>query len=445
MTTFGHISLRHVHNPKCRFVWPRIVLAIAVSVCTTTSLAQTTSWLGNISSDWHDVANWSNGIPTASTSVIISEGIPDHFDTVIGQPVSGDTARTGSLTLQNKGHIRLDPVPAPGTLIVHGRFQVLNGGGIFVRSGRVDFLDDVRINNGGALDCGDGTVIIRGKRFDLATGGTLIVEGSTTITAGTGTTSFGGDMQLSNLTVANTDSLIVLNNLHVTGVLTIAVGRTVFVKCGGLLTVDGPVVSEGTIVYEAALPVQLTTFNALATANGVTLQWTTSTEANNAGWEAERRVIADLELPNSNWQVVGFVAGAGTSTWPCNYSYTDYAPGAGRYAYRLRQIDRDGTHSLSWESEVEVRAPSAPILEPNYPNPFNPSTIFSFVSPVDGEATLTVFDLTGRVVSVVYQSRTVPGQYVRILWDASGVASGVYVARLRVGESVLSRRIALTR
>jgi len=61
------------------------------------------------------------------------------------------------------------------------------------------------------------------------------------------------------------------------------------------------------------------------------------------------------------------------------------------------------------------------------------------------KVTLTIFDLTGRAVAIVYRNHMASGERARVLWDASGVTSGAYVAQLRVGEFSLSRRIVLTR
>lgn len=65
----------------------------------------------------------------------------------------------------------------------------------------------------------------------------------------------------------------------------------------------------------------------------------------------------------------------------------------------------------------------------NYPNPFNPSTTFVFDIPLTSDVSITIYDITGREISKVIESRLNAGRY-KITWDASELASGVYFYRL---------------
>jgi hypothetical protein len=421
----------------------------------TSVLAQTTSWTGVTSSSWFDASNWSNGVPTSSRLTIVSVGAqsnPPVEEILILQPTNGDTARTGALTIQNKGRVRLESEPAPGALIVHGKTQILNGGGFLLRSGRVEFRDDVRVSNGGVLNCGSGTLVFTGRRIDVDAGGLVVVDGSMTETMGQSSTTINGNFQLARLKVRNRDTLFVTGNLHIVELLEIEAGRVVFVKTTGLLTVDGPVIGGGTIVEEAALPVQLTSFAATSGPQGVTLRWSTATEVDNAGWEVERRAVGGpMSNTNATWTRIAFVAGAGTSTSLREYVFVDplsdpdAAVASSRFAYRLKQIDRDGAVSHSWESEVERSFPQAMTLEPNFPNPFNPSTTFRFSAPIAGEVRLEIVDLLGRTVAEAYRGHVVAGASVQVTWDAAGMPSGAYVARLTLGDRSATRRIVLAR
>ena len=68
----------------------------------------------------------------------------------------------------------------------------------------------------------------------------------------------------------------------------------------------------------------------------------------------------------------------GTTTEPQSYSFIDENISAGKYQYRLKQIDFDGTFEYSKTIEVEINPPTKFSLEQNYPNPFNPSTTIIF-------------------------------------------------------------------
>lgn len=86
--------------------------------------------------------------------------------------------------------------------------------------------------------------------------------------------------------------------------------------------------------------------------------------------------------------------------------------------------------------------PSSFVLYPNYPNPFNPSTMISYDVPATGPVTLKVFDLLGREVRTLVQEVQTPRNY-SVRFDADGLSSGVYLYRLQLGDRVLSSRMML--
>jgi hypothetical protein len=78
----------------------------------------------------------------------------------------------------------------------------------------------------------------------------------------------------------------------------------------------------------------------------------------------------------------------------------------------------------------------------NYPNPFNPRTNIGFRIQESGLVSLTVFDVLGReVVSLIHEEMN-PGNHA-IEFDASKLASGVYVYRLQSAGSVAVRKLVL--
>ncbi len=88
-------------------------------------------------------------------------------------------------------------------------------------------------------------------------------------------------------------------------------------------------------------------------------------------------------------------------------------------------------------------------LYANYPNPCNPSTQIQFDIATKTQARLRVYDVSGRLVRVLHDRQTVPGQY-RVAWDGRNdqhavVASGVYVYRFEAGEVSQSRKMVVVR
>ena len=88
--------------------------------------------------------------------------------------------------------------------------------------------------------------------------------------------------------------------------------------------------------------------------------------------------------------------------------------------------------------------PSAYRLEENYPNPFNPGTDIGFGIGDFGLVRLAVYDLLGREVAVLVNEKKAPGSY-RVRFDASGLASGIYLYRLTSGQYSQTRKMILLR
>ena len=187
-----------------------------------------------------------------------------------------------------------------------------------------------------------------------------------------------------------------------------------------------------------ALPVQLTSFTAVASRLDAVLRWSTATEVNNHGFDIERRAVSASAV----WEKVGFVAGSGTSTSPKEYTYTDVGLPAGRYAYRIKQVDNNGSFTYSGAMEVEVGlAAKVLALDPNYPNPFNPSTNIAFTVPEDGKASLRIYNLLGQEVATLFDGVAQAGKIYQKTFDASRLPSGLYFSRLDFGGRSLMKKM----
>ncbi len=82
-------------------------------------------------------------------------------------------------------------------------------------------------------------------------------------------------------------------------------------------------------------------------------------------------------------------------------------------------------------------------LHQNYPNPFNPVTMIEYNLPVAAEVELTVYDLLGRPVQTLVNSRQPAGNY-QVVFDGSKLSSGVYIYRLKINnKAVISRKMVL--
>jgi len=196
------------------------------------------------------------------------------------------------------------------------------------------------------------------------------------------------------------------------------------------------------------LPVELSSFTASVVKSDVMLQWSTATEMNNYGFDVERRTTSLMSSPNyggnaaGGWQKIGFAAGHGTSNSPQHYSYADRLS-AGTYAYRLKQIDRDG--KFEYSQTVEVSAAITPKefgLEQNYPNPFNPTTMLNYQLTMNSQVSLKIYDAIGREVATLVNEVKDAGTY-SAQFDGARLSSGIYFAKLTSDSKTQIRKLML--
>lgn len=160
----------------------------------------------------------------------------------------------------------------------------------------------------------------------------------------------------------------------------------------------------------------------------------------NAGTDENTLVIplsefTGLPAENPSWFHVDFGNGR---TW-ANFSNISVG-GQPRFQDRVAPIRASFVTSTAGEEEVVL--PEAFVLENNYPNPFNPSTSIAFQLPAPTAARLAVFDLLGREVAVLVDGVTPAGRH-EVQFDASRLASGVYLYALDVGGERLTRSMLL--
>uniref|UniRef100_A0A832G8S2 carboxypeptidase T n=1 Tax=Ignavibacterium album TaxID=591197 RepID=A0A832G8S2_9BACT len=214
-------------------------------------------------------------------------------------------------------------------------------------------------------------------------------------------------------------------------------------KTDGSVTRDGWYVDDISIYIYAVVPVELASFTVTALENSVELNWITSSELNNSGFEIQRKTLGD----NSQWTKIGFVDGNGTTTEPIAYSFIDKNPARGINLYRLKQIDFDGSYKIFNSVAVNFNPPIDFVLEQNYPNPFNPTTVISWQSPVSGHQTLKVYDVLGNEVATLVDEYREAGSY-KIEFNVAQVSrpelsSGIYLYKLTVGNFSASRKMML--
>ena len=214
-------------------------------------------------------------------------------------------------------------------------------------------------------------------------------------------------------------------------------GYELWISCASrgiaVLTVTGSVV-----------PVELVSFSASTNGNSVNLNWSTSTETNNSGFSLERKQVYSPQstVHNEEWNEIGFISGHGTTTETQSYSFVDENLASGKYHYRLKQIDFDGTFEYSNEVEVIVSVPEKFKLSQNYPNPFNPSTKIKYQIATSNPVSLKIYDVLGNEVATLVNEIQSTGNY-EVTFDASSLSSGTYFYRLSTGSLTEVKKMIL--
>ena len=179
---------------------------------------------------------------------------------------------------------------------------------------------------------------------------------------------------------------------------------------------------------ENPLPVELSSFTASNNGRTIQLNWGTKTEKNSNKFDIERSLVGNL-----NWAVVGSVKAAVLSNSPKQYSYSDTKLQSGKYQYRLKMVDNDGSFSYSSVEAAEVAVPKDFAVSQNYPNPFNPSTKIDYQVPVDAKVIMEVYNIAGqKVIELVNQEQS--AGYYTVDFGASKLSSGIYIYRLAASD-----------
>ena len=192
---------------------------------------------------------------------------------------------------------------------------------------------------------------------------------------------------------------------------------------------------------DSPLPVELSSFTSSINQNSVKFNWTTSQEQNNSGFEIERS--DNSSNVQGVWKKIDFINGVGNSNTQNNYSFEDKNLTSGKYKYRLKQIDFNGSfeyHELS--TEVVIGIPSSTELMQNYPNPFNPYTEIAFELRMNSMVKITLFDVTGRSIGVIFSGYRQAG-HNSFSFDGSRLASGVYIYRLEAGSYAATKKMVI--
>lgn len=197
----------------------------------------------------------------------------------------------------------------------------------------------------------------------------------------------------------------------------------------GSATVETVKISNLQVTYPAStLPVSLTSFTGEKVINGIRLNWKTASEVNNSHFDLLR------STEGQTFSTITSVSGKGTSNQINNYSYLDNAPQAGTNYYKLKQVDKDGTATVS-DMIVAVNADLG--TEKPFSVSVNDNTISAqFSAKYKGTATIIIRDVNGKTVAnaVIATQTGVNSTNITV----PTLNAGVYVASLMQNGSATS-------
>ena len=215
------------------------------------------------------------------------------------------------------------------------------------------------------------------------------------------------------------------------------------IQPGGDVCADNIIIhgnfSGGGSICTGPLPVTLSLFTALSEKNNVLLFWKTEAEINNSGFDVERKPDSGI------WEKISFVKGSGTTNTPVEYSYTDKKLKPGKYFYRLKQIDYNGNYEyFELALPVVITKPNKFVLGQSYPNPSNPKSNIDFQLPEKTMVNISVYDLTGRLVSELVNEVLEAGIHTAE-FNGSGLSSGTYIYRITAGNFTEVKKLVLVK
>ncbi|MFY0698432.1 MAG: T9SS type A sorting domain-containing protein [Balneola sp.] len=187
---------------------------------------------------------------------------------------------------------------------------------------------------------------------------------------------------------------------------------------------------DGDMVYELTLDLVLPTLNHIGfrIAYGEPTSADGSLVVNGGGFDAGRR----------HYQYISpQVDAQGNVTWASSFTFPELT-------WKASDLPWETTPDYQTVSNEEIVGNVESFrLDQNYPNPFNPSTNISFNLPTAADVSLTVYNVLGQRVATLLNNRKYTSGSHTLSFDASNLASGIYIYRIEAGSYVSQKRMTL--
>jgi len=213
------------------------------------------------------------------------------------------------------------------------------------------------------------------------------------------------------------------------------------------------------------LPVVLSVFTVNITNNVPCIYWRTESESGNAGWNIYRGESENSIQNEETLQLnigLGLIEGAGTTSEPTEYNFTDlfYLVNGENYFYWIESVEFSGNTEIygpvsitSMEEEFNPNTTEIPKkygLKENFPNPFNPGTTIIFCLEEYSYVEMTIYNVKGEKVATLLENEYKPEGDNFYYWnglDAAGkkVATGTYFIEMKTEGTIFKRKLTLVK
>ncbi|PKV63554.1 SGNH/GDSL hydrolase family protein [Pontibacter ramchanderi] len=189
------------------------------------------------------------------------------------------------------------------------------------------------------------------------------------------------------------------------------------------------------------LPVELNNFKGVATQSGVQLSWETASELDNAFFEVQRGQSA------TEFDSVGRVEGAGTTSLPQRYTYQDEMAAQGVHYYRLRQVDYDGTESYSAVLAVSLMQATTEEMRvfPTQTKSNHTVTVQVLALQPQEKFSISIYTLEGKLVKEFEAEADHRGNFTQLLPTADLRDGSMYMVRATLPGRAFIRHLMVGR
>jgi hypothetical protein len=184
----------------------------------------------------------------------------------------------------------------------------------------------------------------------------------------------------------------------------------------------------------APLPVELIRFIGYANKDENILEWTTASELNNSHFEIQR------SRDGQEFENLGKVQGAGTTSLKQEYSFVDRNPYDGKNYYRLKQIDFD--KKIQYSKVILLESNTSTTLSMTlWPNPLTDDRVFLSIkgSEKDIPLFISITDLTGKIL--IKSEFTHQQLQSNLELDVSSLAGAIYIVTIAQGLKTLKSKL----